>query len=88
MNQIKSEFEVIQAFLSHIGTRKENDRLLEAWVKQVREVAFAVEDTMDQYIYLLAERHRRRAGASRRRSSAGLLSPGAGTASPTSWRRS
>lgn len=60
MNQIKSEFEVVQAFLSHIGTRKESDPLLEAWVKQVREVAFAVEDTMDLYIYLLAERHRRK----------------------------
>ena len=60
MNQIKSEFEVIQSFLSYIGPTKENDRLLEAWVKQVRDVAFAVEDAIDIYRYLLAERQTRK----------------------------
>lgn len=58
MSQIKSEFEVIQAFLSYMGTRKENNQILEAWVKQVREVAFEVEDIMDKYTYLLADQHR------------------------------
>uniref|UniRef100_A0A1D1ZFV8 Disease resistance protein RPM1 n=1 Tax=Anthurium amnicola TaxID=1678845 RepID=A0A1D1ZFV8_9ARAE len=59
MSQIKSEFEVIKAFLSYIGMRKDNNLVLEAWVKQVRDVAFEVEDILDKYTYLLADQHRR-----------------------------
>ncbi|CAA6670742.1 unnamed protein product [Spirodela intermedia] len=55
MSQIKMEFEVIKGFLIYIGTRKENNEILDAWVKEVRELAFEAETIMDHYTYIWAD---------------------------------
>ncbi|XP_008777694.4 disease resistance protein RPM1-like [Phoenix dactylifera] len=55
MSRIKSELLVIQAFLCHIDTRTDNSQVLEAWVQEVRKLAYGVEDIMDEYIYLIAQ---------------------------------
>ncbi|XP_038979104.1 disease resistance protein RPM1-like [Phoenix dactylifera] len=55
MSRIQSELSVMQAFLGHIDTRTDNNQVLEAWVQQVRKLAYSVEDIMDEYVYLIAQ---------------------------------
>ncbi|KAJ0986951.1 hypothetical protein J5N97_005307 [Dioscorea zingiberensis] len=47
MERIKSEFEVMQAFLTRI--EKQRDEVTEAWLKRVRDVASQVEKTVDEF---------------------------------------
>ncbi|KAJ7963514.1 Disease resistance protein [Quillaja saponaria] len=66
---IKDELEFIQAFLKDADSRAEADlgdtvdHGVQIWVKQLREVAFRIEDLIDEYKYRVAQRpqgHRRR----------------------------
>ncbi|XP_072970215.1 disease resistance protein RPM1-like isoform X1 [Typha angustifolia] len=52
MKNIESEFVVMQAYISHADVYKANDKTFEAWLEQLRKVAYEVEDTIDEYTYL------------------------------------
>ncbi|KAH7689136.1 Peptidase S8 propeptide/proteinase inhibitor I9 domain-containing protein [Dioscorea alata] len=47
MERIKSEFEVMQAFLNRVD--KQRDEVTEAWLKRVRDVASQVEKIVDEF---------------------------------------
>ncbi|KAL3727998.1 hypothetical protein ACJRO7_032702 [Eucalyptus globulus] len=54
---IRDEFERMKAFLEHTESSKDNDPELKVWVKQVRDVAYDVEDILDEYTLNLARDH-------------------------------
>ncbi|XP_058201495.1 disease resistance protein RPM1-like [Rhododendron vialii] len=58
---IKTELESIRSFLKDAdsSSKLENERM-KNWVKQVRELAYQIEDVMDEYILHLAENKKRR----------------------------
>ncbi|KAH7857568.1 hypothetical protein Vadar_014083 [Vaccinium darrowii] len=58
---IKAELESIMSFLKDADSRSklENERA-KNWVKQVRALAYQIEDVMDEYILHLAENQKRR----------------------------
>ncbi|CAA6675476.1 unnamed protein product [Spirodela intermedia] len=58
MLKIKCEFDVIQAFMSYTDVWKDSDQLLETWIKHIREIAFDVEDIIDEFTYLLGQQDR------------------------------
>lgn len=55
IKQIAAEFRVIMAFLSQTETIERNDRIFEAWLQEVREVAHEVEDVLDEYAHITGE---------------------------------
>ncbi|XP_038984033.1 disease resistance protein RPM1-like [Phoenix dactylifera] len=55
MTCIKSELLVMQAFLGHIDSRTDNNQVFEAWVQEVRKLAYSIKDIMDEYVYLIAQ---------------------------------
>ncbi|XP_026657006.2 disease resistance protein RPM1-like [Phoenix dactylifera] len=55
MSRIRSELLVMQAFLGQIDTRTDSNQVLDAWVQEVRKLAYSVEDIMDEYVYLIAQ---------------------------------
>ncbi|XP_015872748.4 disease resistance protein RPM1-like [Ziziphus jujuba] len=64
---IKLELEALQCFLKYADMKAETERSdceagdgVKAWVKQLREVAFQIEDVIDEYTLQLAQSHRRR----------------------------
>lgn len=57
VREVKRELEFLSAFLRYADTYKESNQLVDTWVKQVREVTFDIEDIIDDYTYLLEERH-------------------------------
>ncbi|KAH7856942.1 hypothetical protein Vadar_007188 [Vaccinium darrowii] len=58
---IKAELESIMSFLkdADLSAKLENESA-KSWVKQVRSVAYQIEDVLDEYILHLAENHQRR----------------------------
>ncbi|KAJ0965257.1 hypothetical protein J5N97_026395 [Dioscorea zingiberensis] len=56
MKTIKSEFLVMKAFLKDAGAVKEHDEAWRAWVEQVRDVGHKVEDILDEFSHLMAQR--------------------------------
>lgn len=55
MKLIKAELEIINAILKNIGMVECNDAALEAWIIQVRRLAYDIEDIVDQFIYVVGE---------------------------------
>ncbi|KAJ0986948.1 hypothetical protein J5N97_005304 [Dioscorea zingiberensis] len=58
MNRIQREFVVMKAFLKHADAQKEKSSTLQAWLEQVQKTAFQVEDSIDEYSYLIGEQYR------------------------------
>ncbi|KAG8369391.1 hypothetical protein BUALT_Bualt14G0006300 [Buddleja alternifolia] len=52
--RIRNEMGLMRAFLKVADEKAEVDNLLKEWVKQVREVAYDVEDGMDQFMLRFA----------------------------------
>ncbi|KQK20523.1 disease resistance protein RPM1 [Brachypodium distachyon] len=48
---LQSDFSMMQAFLSQADVRRSNDKVLEAWIEQVRQAAHEAEDVVDEYTY-------------------------------------
>ncbi|KAK2990088.1 hypothetical protein RJ640_017759 [Escallonia rubra] len=48
----------MRAFLSVADTKEESDPRLQVWIKQVRNVAYDIEDILDEFILRLANNHR------------------------------
>ncbi|XP_042450166.1 disease resistance protein RPM1-like isoform X2 [Zingiber officinale] len=61
VERITNEFKVMQAFLegSNWSTAAATNKPLEAWIEQVREVAFKIEDIIDEYLYLVGRQRER-----------------------------
>ncbi|XP_027061103.1 disease resistance protein RPM1-like [Coffea arabica] len=51
IEKIKLELETMKSFLRDAERRKERSESVETWVRQVREVAIEVENTIDEFIY-------------------------------------
>ncbi|XP_030442186.2 disease resistance protein RPM1-like [Syzygium oleosum] len=56
---IRVEFESMKAFLERAELSQEDDLELKVWVKQVREVAYDMEDILDEFMLNLARDHGR-----------------------------
>lgn len=55
MIRIKSELEVMQEFLKSMNTyRGEQELVFISWAKQVQDVAYDIEDIVDEYTYVVA----------------------------------
>ncbi|KDP29947.1 hypothetical protein JCGZ_18516 [Jatropha curcas] len=51
IEEIKHELESMRSFLRDAERRKERSASVEAWVKQVREVAYEAEDIIDEFLH-------------------------------------
>ncbi|KAL0922679.1 hypothetical protein M5K25_006684 [Dendrobium thyrsiflorum] len=58
LEHIKSIFLVMSGSLKDIDETKDYNNAVAAWAKQVRDLAYEVEDIVDEYSYLTRERHR------------------------------
>ncbi|KAF8017622.1 hypothetical protein BT93_H2728 [Corymbia citriodora subsp. variegata] len=54
---IRDEFERMKAFLERAESSEDDDPELKVWVKQVRDVAYDVEDILDEFTLNLARDH-------------------------------
>jgi len=52
IEEIKLELETMRSFLRDAERRMERSELVETWVRQVREVAYEVEDIIDEFMHL------------------------------------
>ncbi|CAK7323866.1 unnamed protein product [Dovyalis caffra] len=60
---IKDDLEAIKAFLKDADSKAEKEGINESvkvWVKQAREVAYQIEDVIDEYMLHVAQHHERR----------------------------
>ncbi|WVZ62180.1 hypothetical protein U9M48_011954 [Paspalum notatum var. saurae] len=55
MRLLQSDFLMMQAFISQVDVHSSSDKVLEAWLEQVRQVAHEVEDIVDEYVYLVGQ---------------------------------
>ncbi|XP_073012490.1 disease resistance protein RPM1-like [Typha latifolia] len=53
IKQIESELNVMHPFLCQAQRREDNDEPRQAWLKEVYELAFEIEDIIDEYTYLV-----------------------------------
>ncbi|KAH0465236.1 hypothetical protein IEQ34_005339 [Dendrobium chrysotoxum] len=59
LEHLMSIFAVMSGSLKDIDEMKDYNHTVAAWAKQVRDIAFEVEDIVDEYSYLTRERHRK-----------------------------
>ncbi|KAM3196479.1 hypothetical protein ACQJBY_072252 [Aegilops geniculata] len=57
---MKDELETMHAFLVTAEATKENNRLLQAWAKQVRDLAYGIEDCLDEFMVHVGSHSRSR----------------------------
>nr|CAD1840378.1 unnamed protein product [Ananas comosus var. bracteatus] len=62
MERIRRELHVMQGFLCGIDRRDSKNQALEAWIEEVRKVAYIIEDIVDEYIYLIVQDQQRQGG--------------------------
>lgn len=53
MKLIKDELEIINAVLKGIEMKGCNSDIIETWVRQVRRLAYEMEDVVDQFMYVV-----------------------------------
>ncbi|KAJ3674402.1 hypothetical protein LUZ60_005018 [Juncus effusus] len=53
VRDIKNELHLMQAFLNEINTRGHNSETFDAWLVQVQNLAYNIQDTIDEFIYLV-----------------------------------
>ncbi|KAF9613272.1 hypothetical protein IFM89_006771 [Coptis chinensis] len=53
-NEVKSELESMKFFLSDADRRGVTNQGIRIWVEQVRDVAYDVEDVMDEFMYFVS----------------------------------
>nr|DAD42897.1 TPA_asm: hypothetical protein HUJ06_001127 [Nelumbo nucifera] len=56
---ITNELQSIGAFLRDADSREETEERVKAWVKQVRDVAYDMEDLLDEFMFCLARKEQR-----------------------------
>ncbi|XP_058068195.1 disease resistance protein RPM1-like [Magnolia sinica] len=52
---IKDELQIMKAFLRDADARANSDAVVKTWVKQVREVAYDIEDVIDEFVLRLKQ---------------------------------
>ncbi|KAJ3674600.1 hypothetical protein LUZ60_005216 [Juncus effusus] len=52
MENIRIELRVMQAFLDEINTHIRKDKTLEVWLEEVRNLAYHIQDIVDEFMYL------------------------------------
>lgn len=57
MTLIRNDLELIRAFLKEIGRKASTDGVTEAWIGQVRRLAYDMEDNVDQFMYVVGKHH-------------------------------
>nr|AYG86977.1 putative CC, NB-ARC domains-containing protein [Triticum timopheevii subsp. timopheevii] len=57
---MKDELETMHAFLVTAEATKENNRLLQVWAKQVRDLAYGIEDCLDEFMVHVGSHSRSR----------------------------
>ncbi|KAF9608945.1 hypothetical protein IFM89_012113 [Coptis chinensis] len=57
-NEVKSELESMKFFLSDAYRRGVTNQGIRTWVEQVRDVAYDVEDVMDEFMYFVSGQRR------------------------------
>lgn len=55
MKLVKEELELINEFLNSTGMVRCNDAVFEAWIVQIRRLAYGIQDIVDEFIYVVAE---------------------------------
>nr|DAD29666.1 TPA_asm: hypothetical protein HUJ06_031134 [Nelumbo nucifera] len=50
IRELRNELDSIRAFLKEADSRKESDKGVKAWMEQVRDVAFDIEDILDEFV--------------------------------------
>ncbi|WVZ78678.1 hypothetical protein U9M48_026352 [Paspalum notatum var. saurae] len=55
MKQIEGELSILQAFIGQVSAQRVSDKVFDAWLDQVRDVAHEVEDIIDEHAYLTAQ---------------------------------
>jgi len=55
MRLLQSDFLMMQAFISQVDVHRSSDKVLEAWLEQVRQAAHEAEDIVDEFIYLVSQ---------------------------------
>ena len=55
MRLLQSDFLMMQAFISQVDVHRSSDKVLEAWLEQVRQAAHEAEDIVDEFIYLVGQ---------------------------------
>ncbi|KAK1309921.1 Disease resistance protein RPP13 [Acorus calamus] len=60
VNNLQSEFKLLQRFLSKANMSHNNDEVMNEWLKQLRDAAYEGEDIIDDYILQNERRIRRR----------------------------
>lgn len=59
MTLIRNDLELIRAFLKEIGRKNSTDGVTEAWIGQVRRLAYDMEDIVDQFMYVIGKQHQK-----------------------------
>lgn len=59
MTLIRNDLELIRAFLKEIGRKASTDGVTEAWIGQVRRLAYDMEDNVDQFMYVVGKHHQK-----------------------------
>nr|CAD1840384.1 unnamed protein product [Ananas comosus var. bracteatus] len=62
MERMSRELHVMHGFLLHIDKVDSKNQILEAWIEEVRKVAYTIEDIVDEYIYLIVQDKQREGG--------------------------
>ncbi|XP_058112584.1 disease resistance protein RPM1-like [Magnolia sinica] len=55
VRELRNELESIRSFLRDADSRQDTDEGLKTWVKQVREVAYDIEDVLDEFMLAQAQ---------------------------------
>ncbi|XP_066396871.1 disease resistance protein RPM1-like [Miscanthus floridulus] len=55
MRLLQSDLSMMQAFINQVDAHSSSDKLLEAWLEQVRQAAHEAEDIVDEYVYLVGQ---------------------------------
>lgn len=59
MKLMKNDLELIHEFLKRIGGKGERSGVTEAWIRQVRQLAYDMEDIVDQFIYVVGQHNQK-----------------------------
>ncbi|KAM3392772.1 hypothetical protein ACQJBY_013752 [Aegilops geniculata] len=57
MSRISCELRLMHEFLCRMDVRNRKDQAYEIWMEEVRKVAHRIEDIVDEYLYLVGQRH-------------------------------
>ncbi|GJN32979.1 hypothetical protein PR202_gb21531 [Eleusine coracana subsp. coracana] len=66
LQYLKDELESMTAFLQDLAERDEHRKQVKVWMKQVREIAYDVEDFIDEFKHHLGDSHYSAGGSGRR----------------------